>query len=344
MDFYRLATGPADTCPIYTDLTERRRARTVCVDSIWTTVNGRSEGYRMKIVVIGSANMDMVMNTSKIPEAGETIQGSGFFLMGGGKGANQAVAAARMGADTQMMGKVGDDLFGRSIRESLSGFGVRLDCFATESGVTTGVAAITVHGGNNRIILDPGANGRVTPAYVEQYEKEILSASAIMLQLEIPLETVYRVIEIAKGKVPIFLNPAPAAPLDEARLNGIDYFTPNEIECRLYTDVVIESAEDAFVAIERLRGKGVRNPIITMGDKGVAYFNGEKPVYQASRKVAAIDTTAAGDTFSGTLAAMIVSGRSLDEAVGIAQRAAAISVTRAGAQASIPALAEVLTE
>lgn len=298
----------------------------------------------MKIVVIGSANMDMVMNTNKMPEAGETIQGSGFFLMAGGKGANQAVAAARMGANTQMVGKVGDDLFGRSIRDSLSGFGVRLDCLATEAGVTTGVAAITVHEGNNRIILDPGANGRVTPAFVEQYEAEILSASAIMLQLEIPLETVYRVIGMAKGRVPIFLNPAPAAPLDEALLDGIDYFTPNEIEARLYTDVVIERAEDAFVAIERLRGKGVRYPIITMGGKGVAYFNGDKPVHQAGRPVTAVDTTAAGDTFSGTLAAMIAAGRSLDEAVGIAQRAAAVSVTRKGAQASIPTLAEVLAE
>jgi len=296
----------------------------------------------MKIAVIGSANMDMVMNTHKMPEAGETIQGSGFFLMAGGKGANQAVAAARMGADTRMMGKVGDDIFGQSIRGSLSGFGVRLDCLATEPGVTTGVAAITVHEGNNRIILDPGANGRVTPAYVEQYREEILSASAIMLQLEIPLETVYRVVALAKGKVPIFLNPAPAVPLDDELLNGIDYFTPNEIECRLYTDVTIERAEDAFVAIERLRARGIRFPMITMGDKGVAYYNGDRPVHQASRRVTAIDTTAAGDTFSGTLAAMIVSGKSLDEAVDLAQRAAAISVTRTGAQSSIPDLAEVL--
>ena len=296
----------------------------------------------MKIVVIGSANMDMVMNTGKMPEAGETIQGSGFFLMGGGKGANQAVASARMGAETWMMGKVGDDIFGQSLRDSLSGFGVRMDCLETEPGVTTGVAAITVHEGNNRIILDPGANGRVTPAYIEQYQSVILSASAIMLQLEIPLDTVRKAVELAKGKVPIFLNPAPAAPLDDALLDGIDYFTPNEIECRLYTGVTVEHADDAFLALDRLRDKGIRYPIITMGDKGVAYHNGAKAVHKASRKVTAVDTTAAGDTFSGTLAAMIVSGRTLDEAVDIAQRAAAIAVTRSGAQSSIPALSEVL--
>ena len=298
----------------------------------------------MTVVVIGSANMDMVMNTRQIPEAGETIQGNGFFLMGGGKGANQAVACARMGADTRMIGKVGNDIFGQSIRESLTAYGVRLDCLTTESDVTTGVAAITVHEGNNRIILDPGANGRVTPSYIEQYESQILSASAVMLQLEIPLDTVYKVIEMAKGKVPLFLNPAPAAPLEDAALHDIDYFTPNEIECRLYTGVVIACIDDAFQALDRLRSRGVRFPIITLGDKGVAYHNGTEAVHRESRKVVAVDTTAAGDTFSGTLAAMIVSGRSLDEAVEIAQRAAAISVTRAGAQSSIPALSEVLAE
>lgn len=297
----------------------------------------------MSVIVIGSANMDMVMNTPKMPEAGETIHGSGFFLMSGGKGANQAVACARMGAKTSLLGKVGDDIFGQSIRDSLAQYGVQQQFLATESGVTTGVAAITVHEGNNRIILDSGANGHVTPASLEPYHADIVSASAIMLQLEIPLETVYRAVEIAKGKVPIFLNPAPAVPLDDALLDGIDYFTPNEIECRMYTGIHIDEPEDAFAALERLRDKGIRHPIVTLGEKGVAYHDGTKPVHHAGRKVTAVDSTAAGDTFSGALAAMIVSGRSLDEAVDIAQRAAAISVTRKGAQSSIPSLSEVLS-
>jgi len=297
----------------------------------------------MSVMVIGSANMDMVMNTSKIPEAGETVQGNGFFLMSGGKGANQAVACARMGATTHLLGKVGDDIFGQSIRDSLARFGVQQQFLATESGVTTGVAAITVHEGNNRIILDRGANGYVKPDYLEQYRSDIESASAIMLQLEIPLETVIRAIEIAKGKVPIFLNPAPAVPLDDELLAGIDYFTPNEIECRMYTGINIVEPKDAFTALERLRSKGIRHPIVTLGEKGVAYHDGTKPVHHAGRKVTAVDSTAAGDTFSGALAAMIVAGKPLDEAVDIAQRAAAISVTRKGAQSSIPTLPEVLS-
>jgi ribokinase len=294
------------------------------------------------LIVIGSANMDLVMTTDKVPEAGETLRGTGFFLSPGGKGANQAAAGAKMGAPTWLLGKVGDDLFGQSLKESLSRYGVRTDCLSAEPGVSTGVAAITVCGGNNRILLAGGANDRVTPEYIEGFRDDILSASAIMLQLEIPLPSVYRAIELAKGKVPIFLNPAPAVPLDEAVLDGVDYFTPNEIEARLYTGVHIQDRDDAFAALERLKAKGIRFPLITLGDKGVVYFNGNENVHKESLPVQAVDTTAAGDTFSGTLAAMIVAGRPMDEAVDIARRAAAISVTRPGAQESIPVLAEVL--
>ncbi|MEK8128220.1 ribokinase [Paenibacillus filicis] len=296
----------------------------------------------MAIIVIGSANMDMVMQTSRIPDRGETMRGSGFFLSPGGKGANQAVASARMGAETWFLGKVGDDLFGGSLAEKLESSGVRTDYLGRETGVSTGVAAITVMDGNNSIILDGGANDRVTPDYVRGFERELLSASAVMLQLEIPMETVNETVALLKGKVPIFLNPAPAAPLDDALLQGIDYFTPNEIECRLYTGVEIRSTEDALVALERLREKGIKYPLITLGDKGIVYYNGTDSQYKPARKVQAVDTTAAGDTFSGTLAAMITTGRSMDEAVELAQRASAIAVTRHGAQESIPTLEEVM--
>ncbi|UUZ90099.1 PfkB family carbohydrate kinase [Paenibacillus sp. P25] len=289
------------------------------------------------------ANMDMVMRTSRIPAVGETMQGEGFSLSAGGKGANQAVACAKMGAETWSLGKVGDDLFGQSLLGGLAGFGVHTEYMAVEPDTTTGVAAITVCQGNNSILLDGGANLKVTPEYIRGYSRALLSASAVMLQLEIPMPAVYEAIRLVKGRVPVFLNPAPVAPIEDAVLEGVDYFTPNEIECLTYTGIEIRSAEDGFEALERLRRKGIRYPIVTLGDKGVVYYNGLRNVFKESRKVEAVDTTAAGDTFSGTLAAMIVAGRSLDEAVDIAQHAASISVTRPGAQQAIPYLSEVVT-
>nr|WP_235427103.1 ribokinase [Cohnella kolymensis] len=245
------------------------------------------------------------------------------------------------GRGNVVAGEGRDDIFGQSILHNLSKFRVHHNYLTVETGVNTGVAAITVCDGNNRIILDGGANNRVTPAYIERFREEILSASAVMLQLEIPLVSVYKTIELAMGKVPIFLNPAPAIPLDEALLRGVDYFTPNEIECKLYTNVTVLNTEDAFAALNRLREKGIRYPLITLGEKGVVYFNGTENVYKEGRKVNAVDTTAAGDTFSGTLAAMITAGKTMDEAVDIAQHASAISVTRLGAQDSIPYLSEL---
>ncbi len=296
----------------------------------------------MKIVVVGSANMDMVMRTSRLPEIGETMRGDGFFLAPGGKGANQAVACAKMGAETWFMGKVGADIFGQSLIDRLGGFGVRTDFLKREQGVTTGVAAITVCNGNNSILLDGGANNEVSPGYIRGYSQEMLSAAAVMLQLEIPMETVYEAIRLVKGRVPIFLNPAPAVPIEDAMLQGVDYFTPNEIECRLYTGIEIRSTDDALAALNVLRDKGIRYPLITLGEKGIVYYNGTENVYKEARKVQAVDTTAAGDTFSGTLAAMIVAGKSIDEAVDIAQRASSIAVTRLGAQDAIPELSEVV--
>lgn len=296
----------------------------------------------MKVVVIGSANMDMVMRTSRIPEVGETIQGERFFLTAGGKGANQAVAAAKMSAETYFMGKVGNDIFGKSLIKNIGDYGVKTDYVGIENGVTTGVATITVCNGNNSIIIDGGANDHVSPAFVTEHKELLLSASVIMLQLEVPVETVYEVIKMVKGKVPIFLNPAPAIPLEDEMLQGIDYFTPNEKEVCLYTGVTVNTIDDAFNALEILRGKDIRFPVVTLGEDGVAYFNGMKNVYKSGRNVIATDTTAAGDTFSGTLAAMISSGKTIDEAVDIAQIASSISVTREGAQTSIPTLQEVL--
>lgn len=295
----------------------------------------------MNIVVIGSANMDMSIQIDRIPEIGETITGKGFMLSSGGKGANQAVACAKMNMDTTLVAKVGDDVFGRSILDTLRGYGVRTEDVGVETGVTTGVAAITVCRGNNSIILEGGANVCVTPSYIEQRRELLLGASAIVLQLEIPLESVYAAIKIVKGQVPIFLNPAPAVPLDEAVLRGVDYFLPNEIECRLYTGVEITTVGDAFVALNRLREIGIRYPLITLGENGIAYYNGNGNVHQAGYKVDAVDTTAAGDTFAGVFATMVVTGKTIDESVELAQRAASISVTRHGAQQAIPYLSQI---
>lgn len=295
----------------------------------------------MKIIVIGSANMDMVMRTGRIPEMGETMQGDGFLLAAGGKGANQAVACAKMGADTWFIGKVGNDIFGQSLINSLKDYGVRTDYVRIEPDVTTGVAAITVCEGNNSIILDSGANSKVAPADIQSLKQELLSAEAIMLQLEIPMDTVCEAIQLVKGRVPIFLNPSPAALIDEAVLRGVDYFIPNEIECSTFANVHVQSIYDAFTALNILREKGIRYPLITLGEKGVVYYNGFENVYKEGRKVQAIDTTAAGDTFSGALASMITSGKSMDEAVDFAQKASSMSVTRLGAQNSIPYLWEL---
>ncbi|MEK8127958.1 ribokinase [Paenibacillus filicis] len=296
----------------------------------------------MKVIVIGSANMDMVMRTGRLPQVGETLAGGEFLLSPGGKGANQAVACARMGADTWLIAKVGADVFGEAMLRSLEGCGVRTDYVQAEPDVSTGVAAITVCGGNNQIVLAEGANGLITPDCVRGFREELLSAGAVLLQLETPLDAVYEAIRLVKSQVPIFLNPAPARPLDDEMLRGVDYFTPNEIECRLYTGIEIRTHEDALAALDVLRAKGIRYPLITLGEKGVVYYNGTENVYREGRKVQAVDTTAAGDTFSGTLAAMIVAGRSLDESVHLAQLAASISVTRQGAQPSIPALSEIM--
>ena len=176
---------------------------------------------------------------------------------------------------------------------------MRTEFVAKETGISTGVASITVKDGNNAIILASGANRCLLPADIRRLETELLSASAIMLQLEIPIETVYEAVSIVKGKVPIFLNPAPALPLDDLILQGLHYFTPNEIECRLYTGIEIHTIDDAFAAIDVLRNKGIIYPLITLGELGVVYYNGSNNVHKSGLKVKAIDTTAAGDTVLG---------------------------------------------
>ncbi len=294
-----------------------------------------------KILVVGSINMDVTIFTDRMPSQGETITGTKFLLSPGGKGANQAVAAARMEAATTMYGCVGDDVFGHELLRSLGADGVDTRAVKALNGVSTGVASITVCGGDNRIILSAGANARVG---LEPWLKKLIEASdALLLQLEIPLETVFAAIDIAhkKGRK-VFLTPAPAAALPEELYEKVDYLLPNEGESSALLGRDIAGEQDVYWALNRFRALGVAEPVITLGERGVGLFLDGEPRILPAYRVQSVDTTAAGDTFTGALASAIVDGMALSEAVDFAQRAAAICVTRPGAQNAIPTREEVL--
>ncbi len=294
-----------------------------------------------KILVVGSINMDVTIFAGRIPSAGETITGTGFLLSPGGKGANQAVAAARMDAETTMYGCVGDDVFGHELLRSLGANGVDTRAVRTLDGVSTGVASITVCGGDNRIILHAGANASV--GFEPSLEPLIEASDALLLQLEIPLETVLAVINAAhkKGRM-IFLTPAPAAALPEELYAKVDYLLPNEGESSALLGREVVGEQDVYWALNRFRALGVAEPVITLGERGVALFLDGQPRILPAYRVKSVDTTAAGDTFTGALASSVIGGMALAEAVDFAQRAAAICVTRPGAQNAIPTREEVL--
>jgi ribokinase len=294
-----------------------------------------------RIVVVGSANIDLSTVVSKMPAQGETIKCLRSQVSPGGKGANQAVAAAKIGAETWLIAKVGNDLFGQTIISNLRENGVQMQNILISREAGTGKAFIIVCNGDNRIMIDGGSNDELTASDIERMSGELLKADGILLQLEIPPETVGKAVQICKGKIPIFLNPAPAMPLDGELLRGIDYFIPNQVECSFYTGINPIDDYSAGKALEYLSGMGIRFPIITLGSKGVAYFNGKNNVFADGFTVEVVDTTAAGDTFSGVFAALISTGLGIDKAVETAQAAAAITCTRFGAQNAIPMKSEV---
>ena len=293
----------------------------------------------MTITVVGSANMDMVINAPRQPKIGESIHGTGYFLSPGGKGANQAAACAKMGADTYFVGKVGTDVFGKTLKQNLADLKVSADYLQT--GGNTGVALITVVGGDNYIVCDAGANMELTTDEILKCEQHLIHSDAVLLQFEIPMSVNEKIMDVCRGKTTVFLNPAPAAAMDKTYLRGLDFFTPNETEAPYYTGITVDGLAGAFKSLDALRAMGVKYPIITLGENGVVYFNGKKNMYLEAFKVGAVDTTAAGDTFSGALAFMVAGGKDIDNAVKFASAAAAISVTRPGAQNSIPSYAEV---
>tara|TARA_B110000093_G_C12901773_1_gene380738 strand:- start:243 stop:1190 length:948 start_codon:yes stop_codon:yes gene_type:complete len=296
-----------------------------------------------KIVVVGSSNTDMVIQSEHLPAPGETILGGEFFMNPGGKGANQAVAAAKLGGDVVFVARVGDDIFGQ---EAVAGFkleGINTDFIVTDPEQPSGVATIMVDAnGENCIAVASGANNRLSPADVDQAMAQVDAADVLLMQLETPIETIEYVASLGseKGKT-VILNPAPAQALSDELLAKLDVITPNETEAEMLTGIKVENLAGAEKAAQALREKGIGTVIITLGSQGAFVLSDSFTGMVATRKVEAVDTTAAGDTFNGALAVGMANGQAIDEAVGFANKAATISVTRLGAQASVPSLQEV---
>jgi len=295
------------------------------------------------IVVIGSSNIDLVAKSHKIPVVGETLTGTDFFMTPGGKGANQAVAAAKLGANVIFVARLGKDVFAEKSLENFKSVGINPKHIAQLEGVPSGVAIIAIDdNGKNIIIVVPGANGKVLAADVDKAADDIASAGVVVCQLEIPIETVEKAAETAvKNKVPFILDPAPARSLSDKLLSMVDVIKPNETEAQTITGIKVVDVESASKAADWLLAKGVKNVIITLGDKGalIANKNGKETIERINVK--AIDSTAAGDAFTGALAYGLAKGDTLKDAAIFANAVAAISVTRFGAQASMPTKQEV---
>ena len=295
------------------------------------------------IVVVGSLNMDLVMRTPRVPVGGETLHGHEFSTLPGGKGANQAVACARLGAKVRMIGQVGNDGFGTTLRDGLAADGSDVTAVKQIASAGTGVAMILVEDiGQNRIVLAAGANGALTPASIDAHAEIIQSAAMLVLQLEVPMPAVQRAIEIAHSAgVPVLLNPGPAAPLPESLWAQVDILVPNESEASLLSGVEVGDVASAFAAARVLRQRGVGYVLITLGANGVAVVDDNGERHLPAHVVKAVDTTAAGDTFIGGLSAGLIEGMSLNDAIALGQRASALCVTRHGAQPSIPYRREI---
>jgi len=291
-----------------------------------------------KLVVLGSINADHILNINHFPQPGETVIGKQYTLAFGGKGANQAVAAGRGGADISFIACVGDDDIGERVRKQLASDHIDTQSIEAIKDSTTGVALIFVNAeGENVIGIDAGANKAVTPEYLDRYKQQVIGASALLMQLESPLETVIAAAKIAKDNdTQVILNPAPACELPDELLARVDMITPNETEAEKLTGIKVDSNEDAARAAKALHDKGIATVIITLGSKGVWLSQNGEGKLVAGFRVKAVDTIAAGDTFNGALVTALLEGKPMDSAVRFAHAAAAIAVTRPGAQPSVP--------
>jgi ribokinase len=291
------------------------------------------------IVVLGSLNADLVMRTERFPAPGETITGSDFAVFPGGKGANQAVAAARVGGRVAMIGRVGRDDQGRTLRSSLAAAGVDAEAVLDDETAPTGVAMITIDAaGQNQIILAPGANARLSPADVERNRNLIEGAAVLLLQLEVPLKTVEAAAGIARSaSVRVILDPAPARSEAAALLPLVDFVTPNENELRVLAGVGpgTTTPEEATDLLRSLVARGAHMAIAKLGPSGAIAVSAKDKLAWPGYSVEVVDTTAAGDAWNGAFAVALAEGRTLKEAGAFANAAAAISVTRAGAQPSM---------
>lgn len=291
-----------------------------------------------KIVIIGSSNTDLVVKTPRMPEPGETILGGTFMMAGGGKGANQAVAVARLGGEVTFIAKVGRDLFGKEALSRYAQEGIDTRTILCDQTAPSGIALITVdEAGENCIVVAPGSNNALSREDIDASREIIGTAQYLLMQLEVPME----VVEYAAGMahdagIKVILNPAPAASLSDALLSKLDMITPNKTESQMLTGVNIANWEDAERAARILAAKGVRKVVITLGSLGALTFDGLSCERIPAQRVTAVDTTAAGDTFNGAMCVALSEGRSLSDAVRFASRASAIAVTRLGAQSSIP--------
>ena len=295
------------------------------------------------VLVVGSLNMDLVVRAQRLPKAGETLAGQSFVTVPGGKGANQAVAAARLGARVAMLGCVGDDAYGQQLRQGLRDEGIDCQGVRTVAG-SSGTAMIMVDDASqNTIVIIAGANGGLAEADIAQHDALLQAASVVVCQLEVPAATVGATLKRAKalGKT-VILNPAPAAgPLPAHWYAAIDYLIPNESEAQALSGVVVDSLASAQTAARHLLELGAPKVLITLGERGLWFADGAGQQHFPAATVQAVDATAAGDTFVGGFAAALAQGQGEAQAIAFGQRAAALSVTRAGAQPSIPFLAEV---
>ncbi len=298
---------------------------------------------RNGILVVGSANMDMVVKTRRFPDPGETVFGGEFGMFPGGKGANQAVCCAKLGGKVTFLGKMGTDVLGEKLARSMRKDGVRLGHLKIDPKESTGIALITVDGrGQNEIVVVSGSNMNLLPADIDRENSVFREIGVVLLQLEIPLPTVMRAVRLAQERgVTVILNPAPARRLPAALLRMVDYLTPNETELEQLSGMKCSGNGDIHRAASTLLRAGVRNVLVTLGAKGCLLVNCEGPKFFPSHRVKPVDTTAAGDAFNGALAFSLAAGKGLEEAIPFANAVAAFSVTRMGAQCSMPTRREI---
>lgn len=294
------------------------------------------------VTVVGSMNMDLVVNADEIPKIGETVLGKELLQIPGGKGANQGVAIAKLNNNITFLGKVGKDGFGDELLKSMKDSGVNIE-HIERTEVSTGIAVINVDKeGNNNIVVIPGANGEVDKEYLSRHISAFEKADIVVFQLEIPLETVKEGLKISKelGNITI-LNPAPAMDLDDEIIENIDILIPNEHELERLSKIKVMDEESMIKAANILLNKGIKEIIVTLGSKGVLYIDNNGYKFFPAYKVKAIDTTAAGDSFIGGFVSSYIEHKDMEKAIDMGQRTAALAIQKIGAQSSLPTREEV---